>query len=264
MIGAIIGDIIGSRFEFNNKPIPKNFNLFDKKCSFTDDTILNIATADAILNNKSFKDSYYNWGNKYPNCSYGNSFYNWLESDNPKPYNSFGNGSAMRVISIGWLYDDLQTVLDKAEESAKCTHNHIEGVKGACAVAMCTYLARYKVSKKIIKELIETYFEYDLNITLNDLPKNYFSEICQDTVPYSIICFLDSDSYEETIKNTILLNGDTDTMACISGGIAEAYYGLPKDYIKSFKKYIEKHKDMVNVIKQFTNRKNRIIKNNLK
>lgn len=227
MLGAILGDIVGSRWEFGDHK-SKEFDFLTKDCQFTDDSVLTIATADAIMNNKSFADAYHEWGNKYPNVSYGSNFHSWLHGTTKLPYNSFGNGSAMRVSPVAWLHDDLQTVLEKAEESAICTHNHIEGIKGACATAMAIYLARYNTDKKIIKEAIELYFEYDLSKTLDDIRPNYsFDVTCQGSVPESIICFLESESYEDCIRNAVSLGGDSDTQACIAGGIAEAYYGLP-------------------------------------
>jgi len=253
MKGAIFGDIIGSRFEFsklrNNKS--EDFELLNKKCEFTDDTVLTIATADAILNNKSFEQAYKEWGNMYPNCSYGNSFRNWLESDNPKPYNSFGNGSAMRVSPIGWLYNDLKTVMDKAEESARVTHNHIEGIKGASSIAACVYLARMKTPKKIIKEFIETFFDYDLNKNIEDIrPNYYFDETCQGSVPESIICFLEGKSYEDVVRKAVSLGGDTDTQACMAGSIAEAYYGgVPLECMVKLNSYLDKY--LLYIIVQF-------------
>lgn len=215
MKGAFLGDIIGSRFEFKGNK-KEDFDLFTNKNYFTDDTVLTIATMDSILHNISFDISYKYWGNKYPNSGFGGMFANWLSSDNPKPYNSFGNGSAMRVSPIGWAYDDLQTVMDKAEESADVTHNHLEGEKGACSVAVCIYLARMGTPKKIIKEFIETYFNYDLNRTTQDIKVHYdFNETCQGSVPESIICFLEGNSYEEVIRKAVGLGGGMQTLKVV-------------------------------------------------
>lgn len=251
MKGSILGDIIGSRFEFSKvRNKSEDFELFTNKCEFTDDTVLTIATMDSILNNIPFDKSYSYWGNKYPTMSYGSSFRDWLEDDIKKPYNSFGNGSAMRVSPIGMAYNDLKTVMDKAEESASVTHNHAEGIRGAEAVATCIYLARMKTPKKVIKEIIETYFEYDLNKTIQEIRLYYqFNETCQGSVPESIICFLESNSYEDSIRKVISLGGDTDTMGAITGGIAEAYYEIPDKYILKLNKYLSE--EMIDIICEF-------------
>lgn len=251
MIGAILGDIIGSRFEFSKLRIKSEyFELFTKDNYFTDDTVMTIATADAIMNNKDFAQTYQEWGKKYPNAGYGGMFDSWLHSRNPKPYNSFGNGSAMRVSPIGWLYNDLKTVFDKAEESAIVTHNHEEGLKGAVSIAGCIYLARNKTPKKIIKEFVETYFGYDLSKTVADIRLIYdFDETCQGSVPESIICFLEGNNYEDVVRKAVSLGGDTDTQACIAGSIAEAYYGIPDKYICKLDNYLPE--DMLDIIVQF-------------
>jgi len=252
MLGAILGDIIGSRFEFSNlrKGKSEEFDLFTKECYFTDDTVMTIATADAILNNKDFTKTYQEWGRKYPDRGYGEMFYSWLFENNPKPYNSFGNGSAMRVSPVGWLYNDLKIVFNKAEETAEVTHNHIEGLKGASATAGCIYLAKMGTRKKIIKEFIETYFNYDLNRIIKEIKPNYrFDVTCQGSVPESIICFLEGNSYEDVVRKAISLGGDTDTMGCIAGSIAEAYYGIPKDIKDFINNYLPE--DMLKIIEQF-------------
>jgi ADP-ribosylglycohydrolase len=257
MIGAILGDIIGSKFEFSKLRYNKSeeFKLFPDGIHFTDDTAMTIATADAILNNKDFAKTYQAWGNKYPDLSYGCNFRSWLSSEDPKPYNSYGNGSAMRVSPVGWLYNDLKTVFEKAEESALVTHNHDDGIKGAVSIACCIYLGRNKTPKKIIKEFIETYFEYDLSRTIEQIRPTYdFNETCQGSVPESIICFLESNSYEDAIRKAISLGGDTDTQACITGSIAEAYYGLNDlklncDIYGKLVRYLPD--DMIEIIKQF-------------
>lgn len=249
MLGAILGDVIGSTREYN--PIKtEEFELFPEGSYATDDSILTIATAESILKNKSFQESYLKWGNKYPNAGYGNNFRDWLRSDNPMPYNSFGNGSAMRVSSIGWLYNDMGKVMEKAEESAIITHNHDEGIIGASATALCIYLARMKTPKKIIKEVIETYYEYDLNRTIEQIRPTYKYDItCQGTVPESIICFLESNGFEDAIRKAISLGGDADTQAAITGSIAEAYYGIPVGLKHRICKYLDE--DMIKVLKKF-------------
>lgn len=213
---------------------------------------MTIATADAILNNKDFSKTYHEWGNLYPDKGYGYRFAQWLMSDNPEPYDSYGNGSAMRVSPVGWLYNDLTTVFEKAEESACVTHNHEEGIRGAMATAECIYLARYKTPKKIIKEFIETYFDYNLNRTIAEIrPAYQFDETCQGSVPESIICFLEGNSYEDVVRKAVSLGGDTDTQACIAGSIAEAYYGIPDKLVIKIDDYLPD--DMLNIIVQFNN-----------
>lgn len=243
MLGAIIGDIVGSRFEFsklrNNKS--REFDFFHEDCHFTDDTILTIATADAIINNKDFAKTYKEWVRKYPDSkySYGTNFHAWALDEDYNPYNSFGNGSAMRVSPIGFISNSLIESMDNAEKSAEVTHNHIEGLKGSASVSACIYLAKNKISKHIIKDIIEMFFGYNLSEKLDDIRKTYkFDETCQGSVPQSIICFLEGNSFEDCIRNAISLGGDTDTMGCIVGGIAEAYYGIPSDIKKIAMKYI--------------------------
>lgn len=252
MKGAILGDIIGSKFEFSKLRYNKSedFELFTKGCQYTDDTVMTIATADAILNNIDFAESYHKWGSLYPDKGYGMIFANWLSSKSNEPYNSFGNGSAMRISPVGWLYNDLDTVFNKAEESASVTHNHIEGIKGAMAVAGCIYLSRHKTPKKIIKEIIETYFDYNLSKTIVEIRPTYdFNETCQGSVPESIICFLEGNSYEDVVRKAVSLGGDTDTQACIAGSIAEAYYGIPDKIILKIDKYLPEN--MLDIIEQF-------------
>lgn len=256
MIGAILGDIIGSRFEFlRERNKSEEFELFTDKSEFTDDTVLTIATADTILNNKNFSKTYYKWGNKYPNIGFGGRFSSWLNSDDLQPYDSFGNGSAMRVSPIGWFYNDIKTIMNKAEESAMVTHNHEEGIRGASSIAVCIYLARYKTPKKIIKEFIETYYGYDLRKTLNEIRPYYqFNETCQGSVPESIVCFLEGNSFEDVVRKAVSLGGDTDTMGAISGSIAEAYYGIPKEL--EIKVYDYLSKEMIKIVKEFKNKIN--------
>ena len=234
MLGAIAGDVLGSIHEF--KPVKtKDFELFNHHCSFTDDTVMTVAVAEACMNEGSYVDSLQTWGRKYPLAGYGSWFGQWIFYENPEPYNSFGNGSAMRVSSIGWLFDDEGTVLQKASESAQITHNHKEGIIGAQAVALGVYLARKGSTKGQIKEKIESTFGYSLGRTLEEIrPKYYFNETCQGSVPEAIIAFLEADDFEDTIRNAISLGGDADTQACISGALAEAYYQFIPKPIKEF------------------------------
>lgn len=231
LIGAIAGDIIGSYYEF--VPIKSiDFPLFNGSSShFTDDTIMTIANADWLLTGDSLLGIMQDYGNRY-HSSYGSMFYEWLRADNPQPYNSWGNGSAMRVSPIGWAFNTLEETLEAAKQSAEVTHNHPEGTKGAQATAACIYLARTGKSKQEIKEYVETTFGYNLNRTCDDIrPTYHFNESCQSTVPESIIAFLESTDYESAIRLTISLGGDADTMGAITGGIAEAYYKEIPQYI---------------------------------
>ena len=234
MLGAIAGDVLGSVHEFN--PVKtKDFELFGPDCNFTDDTVMTVAVAEACMNEEPYVDSLQTWGRKYPFAGYGSWFGRWIFSENPEPYNSFGNGSAMRVSSIGWLFDDEEMVLQKASESAQITHNHQEGIMGAQSVALGVYLARKGSTKKKIKERLESTFGYSLGRNLDKIrPKYHFDVTCQGSVPEAIIAFLESNDFEDAIRNAISLGGDADTQACISGALAEAHYlSIPKP-IKEF------------------------------
>lgn len=226
MLGAIIGDIIGSVYEYNNVN-DTDFPLFTERSSFTDDTILSIAVCDAVLKGIPYKDSLLWWANRYPSPlgDYGGLFLRWLNSDGHSPYNSYGNGSAMRVSAIGWLYDDIETVLMEARNSAVVTHNHPEGVKGAQAIATGVFMARQGGSKEHIKDHIQERFGYDMSSRIYR-PENRdtFDSTCQGTVPLSILCFLETNSYENAIRKAVSLGGDSDTLACMTGALAEAYY----------------------------------------
>ena len=225
MIGAIAGDIIGSVYEY--RPIKtKEFPLFHPRCDFTDDTVLTVAIADAILNGTSYVDSVRRIGSRYPGAGYGASFSQWLHSANGEPYNSWGNGSAMRVSPVGFAFSTEDEVLAEAKATAEITHNHPEGVKGAQATALAVFLARTGSDKEAIRSRIARQFQYDLSRTVDDIRPVYsFDVSCQGTVPEAIVAFLDSHSYEDAIRNAVSLGGDSDTLACITGGIAEAFYG---------------------------------------
>ncbi len=249
MLGAIAGDIIGSVFEFTNVKPDLDFTLFVKDSEFTDDTVLTVALADSILNDISYLDKLRHYYRGYPDAGYGGMFHKWARSKNPKPYNSWGNGSAMRVSPVGWAYNALETVLQKAKESAEVTHNHPEGIKGAQATAASIFFARTKNSKKEIKEFVEKNFGYNLDLDLEDLRKNYrFNESCQDTVPQAIYTFLISENFEDSIRKAIYIGGDSDTLACINGSIAEAFYGGVPEEINSevYKKLDDRLRGIVN------------------
>lgn len=226
MIGAIVGDVIGSRFErFNHKS--KNFELFHESCRMTDDSILTLAVADAFMNKKDYAHTVKEYGRENPLAGYGGSFIAWLDNPVSEPYNSWGNGSAMRVSSLAWLIDDMAELMDEAKRSAEITHNHPEGIKGAQAIAAAVFLARKKHTKEQIKEYIEKTFGYDLNRSVNSLVETYkFDVSCQGSVPEAIICFLESVDFEDSIRTAISIGGDSDTIASMAGAIAEAFYGF--------------------------------------
>ncbi|TYQ28419.1 ADP-ribosylglycohydrolase family protein [Pseudanabaena sp. UWO311] len=230
MLGAIVGDIVGSIYEFNNHR-SKEFPLFGNGCDYTDDTVLTVAVADCVMRNGNYSESIKSYARKHPARGYGGMFAQWIRSENMDAYNSWGNGSAMRVSAIGFAFDDLQSVVTEAKLSAEVTHNHPEGIKGAQATAVAIYMARKGQSKEQIKSAIIKYFGYDLNRTLDEIrPVYVFNESCQGTVPEAIIAFLESTDFEDAIRNAVSLGGDTDTLTCITGGIAEAFYGgVPKE-----------------------------------
>ncbi len=234
MLGAIAGDILGSIHEFH--PIKtKNFDLLNSECVFTDDTVMTAAVADSLMNKIPYVESLQMWGRKYPRAGYGGWFSKWIDSDFPKPYNSFGNGSAMRCSSVGWLFEDEGSVLEEAKKSAEITHNHPEGIKGAQAVALGVMLCRQGSTKLEIQEKLEDLFDYDLSQTMEQVKFNYsFDVTCQGSVPQAITAFLESEDFEDAIKNAISLGGDADTQACIAGALAEAFYMKIPDQIKEF------------------------------
>ncbi len=255
MLGAIIGDIVGSVYEWNNIKT-KDFPLFREDCFFTDDTVMTAATADALMNGgkkDDFIDAYKQWGRLYPNAGYGSRFSSWLNSDEREPYNSWGNGSAMRVSPCAWVMDcRLYAKTGRWPSngwnivtcSAEATHNHPEGVKGAQAAAAAIFLSRFYSEghafdcsepwsmdelKIRIKKLIESNFSYDLSRTLDEIRPTYsFNESCRDTVPQAVTAFLESTDFEDAIRNAVSLGGDSDTLTAITGSIAEAAYGIPQ------------------------------------
>jgi len=225
MLGAIAGDIIGSVYEKN--PVKDmNFPLFQEDSRFTDDTVLTVAVADALLNESPFADKVKHYARNYPFAGYGGTFIKWMTEEIEGPYNSWGNGSAMRVSPVGFAYEELEDVLRVAGATAEITHNHPEGIKGAQAVAAAIYLARSGFGKPLIKDHIQRKFGYDLETTLAEIRPNYsFDVSCQGSVPQSILAFLESTNWESAVRNAVSLGGDADTMACIAGAIAEAFYG---------------------------------------
>ena len=260
MIGAIIGDIAGSRFEFNNHR-SKEFELFTDECNVTDDSIMTLAVAKAImetgknlklLSNDS-KNNYYYYkllksmtirymqkiGRKYPHCGYGGMFGQWIFSDNPKPYYSFGNGAAMRISPVGFIAPTEDEARKLSETITAVTHNHKEGMKGAEATVISIYMAKNGASKEEIRQKINEDY-YNLNFTIDEIRDTYeFNETCQETVPQAIVAFLESDSFEDAIRTAISVGGDSDTLAAITGSIAEAYYGVPEDIKEKALTYLD-------------------------
>jgi len=228
MIGAIAGDIIGSVHEFLGQK-SRDFPLFVHNSRFTDDTVLSIAVADCLLTGSPYADTFRAYARKYPDRCYGVAFWHWVCSDSRDPYNSWGNGSAMRVNPLAYAFQTLEDVLKAAKASAEVTHNHPEGIRGAQAAAVATFLARQGKTKSQIRDEIENRFGYDLSRTTEMIRRTYkFNESCQETVPQAITAFLDADSYEDAVRLAVSLGGDADTLACIAGGIAGAFYGVPR------------------------------------
>ncbi|MBP3726285.1 MAG: ADP-ribosylglycohydrolase family protein [Bacteroidaceae bacterium] len=232
MIGCITGDIVGSVYEFANIKT-KKFPLFDERCCFTDDTVLTIATADWLLHGGDIADYYTDYGVRYP-ASYGKHFFLWLSRAHCKtdkmPYYSCGNGSGMRVGPVGWAAISEMEALDKATQTAICTHNHPEGIRGAQAIALAVWMARNERSKEVIRRAMTHTIGYDLNFTIDAIRPTYtWGALCQDSVPQAIVCFLESTSFEDALRNAVSIGGDSDTLACMAGAIAEAYYGVPKE-----------------------------------
>ena len=232
MLGAIAGDVIGSIMEVSGTKT-KDFPLFTPRSRFTDDTVLTVAVAEKLLRGGDYVDLFHEYVREYPMAGYGGTFLRWAEGGKREPYNSWGNGSAMRVSPVGVIFDTLEAVESEAERAAAVTHNHPEGVKGAQATAVAVFLARTGHDKQAIKEHIEAAYGYDLSRRLDDIrPKYFFDVSCQGSVPQSIVAFLESTDFEDAVRNAISLGGDADTMACIAGAIAEAFYGGVPDHIR--------------------------------
>ena len=237
MLGALAGDIIGSVYEAN--PIKTTeFELFSEFSRFTDDTVLTVATAYALLEGRDYAAAYRRFGRRYPGAGYGGTFINWLAIDDAPPYNSWGNGSAMRVSPVGFADDSMEAVLQEAAKSAAVTHNHPEGIKGAQAVAVAVFMGRRGHTREDIRRLISQKFGYDLNPTIEDIrPHYYFDVSCQGSVPQALIAFLQSHDVESAIRLAISLGGDSDTQGCIAGAVAHAYYGaIPPEMERNVRK----------------------------
>ena len=259
MIGAIMGDMIGAPYEFDMGNKTKDFPLFNRESQFTDDSVMTIAVAEALMDTIGKSDdeirtalvkSMQKWGRRYPNAGYGGMFYRWLREKNPKPYGSFGNGSAMRVSSAGWLFGTLAETRHIARLTAEVTHNHLAGIKGAEVTASAIFLARKGSSKEEIKDYIIKEFGYDLSRTCDEIrPEYHHVETCQQTVPEAVTAFIEGTDFEDVIRTAISLGGDCDTLTCIAGSMAEAFYGIPSEMIKECRKRLPE--DMLSVIDRF-------------
>lgn len=259
MIGAIFGDIVGSAYEFCNIKT-KDFELFGKGCFFTDDTVMTVAVAEALMwvdgidNPELFKKALIKtmhlYGKKYPDAGYGGRFGTWLAYELSEPYGSYGNGSAMRVSPVAWYVDSLEKTIAYAKASAEVTHNHPEGIKGAVVTAGATYLARAGASMEDIKEFVGKY--YDMNFTLDEIRPTYrFNETCQETIPQAMQAFFESRSFEDAIRNGISIGGDSDTLCAICGAVAEAYYGMTEEERNKALSYLDE--DLKTIIRGFPN-----------
>ena len=259
MIGALLGDVVGSIYEFDNIKT-KEFELFDKECFFTDDSVMTIAIAEALMQNESinennieeFKENLitvmHEIGIKYPDCGYGGHFLVWILRNKREPYNSYGNGSAMRVSSVGWYAKTLEEAELIAKATAEVSHNHPEGVKGAVATAGAVFLARTGATMEDIRKYISQY--YTIDFTIDEIRPIYDYDItCQGTVPQAMEAFFESDSFEDAIRNAISIGGDSDTLAAITGAVAEAYYGIPEDLKETALSYLDDR--LLNIVERF-------------
>ena len=260
MYGALLGDMIGAPYEFDRGNKSKVFEMFNDEVAFTDDSVMTIAVAEGIMNAGLDADeasmkaeivkSMKIWGRKYPDAGYGAKFIWWLMLDDPNPYGSFGNGSAMRVSSVGWLYDSIERTREVARWTSEVTHNHPEGVKGAESTASAIYLARNGCSKEDIKNYIINEFGYDLSRTCDEIRPAYrHVEICQETVPEAITAFLEGTDFEDVIRTAVSLGGDCDTLTCIAGSIGEAFYKIPDNMIEECRNRLSKN--ILDVVDRF-------------
>lgn len=255
MIGSIIGDIVGSRFEFENHK-DKEFELFAPECRFTDDTVMTCAVAEALLTkgeNESLHDAtiraMHEVGKKYPNCGYGYYFYFWILNDLTKPYNSLGNGSGMRISPVAFAYNDRNEMLKAAKAVTEVSHNHFEGIKGAEAVAEVIWMARQKASFDEIRKMVTDKY-YKLDFTCDEIRPTYeHVETCMESVPQAIEAFLESNSFEDAIRTAVSIGGDSDTIACMVGGMAEAYWGVPQKIREQAEKYLDER--LLGIVRRF-------------
>jgi len=262
MYGAILGDMIGAPYEFDRGDKTKDFPLWSAESEFTDDSVMTIAVAEALMDAEGQPDeiirevlvqSLKKWGHRYPGAGYGNRFRMWLQADNPSPYNSCGNGSAMRASAAGWMYGSIGETLHYARLSAEVTHNHPEGIKGAEATAAAIFMARNGSTKEEIKDYISVSFGYDLTRTCDEIrPEYHHVETCQETVPEAITAFLEGNDFEDVIRTAVSLGGDCDTLTCIAGSIAEAFYGVPEELKEECRRRLSN--DLIEVLDRFMRR----------
>lgn len=267
MYGAILGDMIGSPYELDGGRRTKEFPLFNRYSRFTDDSVMTIAVADALMSSEGESDervkrililSMREWGARYPRAGYGRAFRQWLAAKDPKPYGSYGNGSAMRASSAGWLYETLEETRKYARFSAEVTHNHPEGIKGAEATASAIFLARTGHSKEEIRDYIISEFDYDLSSTCDEIRPYYYHQhatSCQETVPEAITSFLEGTDFEDVIRTAVSLGGDTDTLACIAGSVAEAFHGVPEELKTECRKRLRE--DLKRILDEFEEKRRR-------
>lgn len=262
MLGAILGDMIGAPYEFDRSPKVKEFPLFCSRSEFTDDSVMTVAVAEALMDaagktegetETALVSSMRKWGERYPDAGYGGMFYRWLRAEMPEPYGSFGNGSAMRVSAAGWLYGSMEETRRVARLTARVTHNHTEGIKGAEAAASVIYLARTGGSKEEIRDYVTREFGYDLSRTCDEIRPGYrHVESCQETVPEAITAFLEGTDFEDVIRTAVSLGGDCDTLTCIAGAMAEACYGIPREIREEGRRRLPG--DMLSVVDRFYGR----------
>jgi len=256
MISSIAGDIAGSEYEMyedhrkKRKPKVPVGSLFSDKSKFTDDTVLTVATADAILNEADYSEYIFRYAKKYPDAGYGGMFKEAIASGQLKPYNSWGNGSAMRIGPVGWAFDTLEKTLEEATKNAECSHNHPEGIRGACAISMAIYLARTGKNKEEIKKAVSEKFFYDFSKNTSDFKENPFDVTCEGTVLRCMAIFMEEEGLENLIRKTIKMGGDVDTNACIVGSISDAYYGMPSSDIVT-NVYLRLPKEMTEIVTKF-------------
>jgi len=254
MIGAIIGDMVGSIYEFRNYKATDFEPFLSPSAHFTDDTIMTIAVADGLLNNRDPQESLRDWGRRYwSNGGWGQRFASWLSTPDPQPYDSFGNGAAMRISAVAWLSDSYEEAMRNADRFTEISHNHPEGMKAARATVSAIWWAREGLSADDIRQRIVDSFEYDMSRTADEIrPTYFFSEASQKSVPEALICALEGNSYEEVVRLAISIGGDSDTIAAIAGSVAEARFGIPEKYISHVRKLMQK--DMLDVLNQFDER----------
>jgi ADP-ribosylglycohydrolase len=249
MIGAIIGDIIGSPYEFRGRLKTTEFPLFSQRSQPTDDSILTVATADAILNHRPYAECYRKYARRY-DVGFGPGFLRWAWTDNAGPYGSLGNGSAMRVSPVGWLFDEPHDIVAQAKASAECTHNHPKGIKGAVATALMIYSARTRKDKEILRRIMQD-LSYETELSLDEIRPTYgFDPTCPGCMPQVFRCVYEANSYEEAVRLAVSLGGDADTLACIAGSIAEAMWGIPeKIKTQGLEIFASRYPELVDLLK---------------